>query len=278
MYKEGKRRSFCGKLLVAATAALSLYYGASIHGTGIAFVTSVSSSSSSSASRRDVIFQMFTAAGAAASMPSEALAETEKPRLAVVEKYPPRGTLVPLVGFLNLAERTAQAGNSTAELWKLKQRWRKVQDIDTDSYTFVCGMYIATFQYNDTDEIIKYDKAFRKKVCDNAMGYMGQTTKIFLRAAKPEDLDAPKIQEYIGASIKYIKSYLAIVPEEDVRLATVLSEKMRPYDSDHQDHRLTDEELLAEPEEGDGKIPWTEEDKEIVGSLIQIGARSILIP
>jgi len=225
--------------------------------------------------RREVLLDMaMLTSGSSAvvtGLPLGANAEQAAPRMAVVEAYPPFGSLVPLQGLLDLARNAALAASDTDRYPKVIARFRRLSDTDLDAYRFMCTQYIGAIKYADPDEkLVGYDRAGRFKACDDAMSAVKRARDL-LTGYK---MDKAALQREVSAIGQNLAGFLSLVPKDDFKRAGALLAKLRSLDSDG-DEKLSDEELQTVRT---GRRSLSPEDLEVVSALQNIGLRDILAP
>jgi len=225
--------------------------------------------------RREVVLlsmAMLTSGSAAVTgMPLGANAEQAPARLAVVEAYPPFGSLVPLEGLLDLAVSAAQAASDTDRYPLVIARFKQLSDTDLDAYRFMCTQYIGAIKYADPDEkLIGYDRAGRFKACDDAMSAVKRARDLLTG----NKMEKAALQREVSAIGQNLAGFLSLVPKDDLKRAGRLSAKLRALDSDG-DGKLSDDELQTVKSR---RTPLSPEDLEVVSALRSIGLRDLLIP
>lgn len=207
-------------------------------------------------------------------VPSVASAEqspssSSSARLAVVETYPAMGNLVPLYGVFDLARLTS--GADASKLPTIRKRFEQIADSDLDAYRFLTTQYINNIKYADPDEkVVKFDKAARYKAVDDAMSAVASTKKVL----QGKDVLEQDLQSSVNEIGKSLANFFSLLPKEDTSKAQGIASDLRSRDVD-KDGRLSEEELQTL---GSGQLPLTDEVKELVKSLSNIGLRNLLVP
>ncbi|CAE7523086.1 unnamed protein product [Symbiodinium natans] len=198
-------------------------------------------------------------------------------RLAVVETYPPFGSLVPLTGVFSLAQSAAKLTDPD-DLPSMSKRFGKLSNDDLDAYRFVCTQYIGLIRYADPDEkVIGYDKAGRFKACDDAIAAVGRARDLLKKSdakdkAKKKDLKA--FQKEVSAIGVNLAGFFALIPQGDFVKALSLAQKLRSMDAD-KNNQLSEEEVTTVRS---GMKPLSQDDADIVAALRKLGAGRLLVP